>query len=233
MAEQYLCCEGDTDRTVFDFLNRDPRYLILPQKPKPCTIPEATSTEQLPSEGREVALNTGIDLVKANVPRVIIALDLDTYTETLVFEEVERTLAKHGVIFTGGKGSYDCSGTKLSVIAVGIPQDPTLKDLGVTSHAMDDYLISLFLNGEAYTQVVQKRKLKAPAFEALLPTIKGCSETIRKSGVTVASSKQFLDLLRAILGFRASPSSLAAAILRHSPPAISAAILKSLSDAMV
>lgn len=48
----------------------------------------------------------------------------------------------------------------------------------------------------------------------------------------VDSSKQYLDLLRATLGFRASPPAMVAAILKHAPQAILDTVLRPLSDAI-
>jgi hypothetical protein len=66
----------------------------------------------------------------------------------------------------------------------------------------------------------------------LLPCLSECAAVLKGRGVMVDSSKQYLDLLRATLGFRASPPAMVAAILKHAPQAILDTVLRPLSDAI-
>lgn len=171
-------------------------------------------------------------LVRQGVPQVMLALDLDRGSAGDVFTSVERALKSDNLFYAGSAGRYEIARTRLTVFPVGLDSSPLLQGLGVASHSMDDYLVSLLFERPVYESLVAAGRVRGPAYPDLLPCLSDCAGVLRGRGVTVDRSKQYLDLLRATLGFRASPPAMVAAILRHAPQAILETILKPLSDAV-
>lgn len=153
MADRYLCCEGDTDRAVFEHLNTGPgKFEVLPKKPKPCTVADAPAPP--PPEGQSAALRNAMALLRQGVPQVMLALDLDRGSSGDVFTRVERTLREENISCAGSAGRYEISGTVLSVLPVGLDSSQLLQRLGVASHSMDDFVVTLLLEQSVYESLV-------------------------------------------------------------------------------
>jgi len=75
----------------------------------------------------------------------------------------------------------------ISVIPMGLYHDPDLRELGITSHAMEDYLIKLLLLDESLTAL--------PQFRSLLQDL---LETIR-SRVSFHTSKELFQLAKPLI----------------------------------
>lgn len=210
MSDRFLFTEGDTDRVVFEYAARGTAWRVHPQKPKPCT--------QSPQRaGDYEALAAAAGLVTQGVPMVAVALDLDSTSPADVFARAERCLRDRGLNLTGGNGSYTFGGTRFTVIPVGLPDDPRLRELGVTSFALDDHLLKCLLETDVYGALVGREHLQAPAHSAAIQTMRDTATTLGTHGVTVSTSKQLIDLMRAILGFRASLATLAQRVLEVGP----------------
>jgi len=224
MADHFICTEGDTDRVVFERLA--PGATVLPVKPKPCT----SKADQ--PQGSDAAIKTGLDLARGAVIRVTIALDVDTGTPAEVHLRVERAMRDAGFSFSGGAGRYLVDKTEVRVVAVGLPGNPVLRDLGVAAHAVDDYLILLLADGKVQAGLFDKRFISSPQLTDFQSILKSTLQHLRERGISAAGSKQLLDVSRAILGFRASPATMAQAILSVAPPDLSQSVLAPLAQAM-
>jgi hypothetical protein len=224
MANHFICTEGDTDRVVFEHL--DPEAIVLPAKPKPCT-----STSALP-QGDAAAISTCIELTRNAPIRVTVALDMDNGTAEMAFRKVETAFRGAGLVFSGCAGRYLIDKTEVRVIAVGLPDDPILRRLGVAAHTVDDYLILMLADDKVRAGLLEKRFIGTSSQPEFLRILESTLKNLREWGIPIAGSKQLLDVSRAILGFRASPATMAQAILSVAPPGLSQGLLAPLVQAL-
>lgn len=220
----HLFSEGATDREVFLSAVGDQGWEIYPQKPKPCTVSAA--------EGYD-AIRSAFALVKQGVAPVYLALDLDLADASSLYGRVEADARGLGVeVSSTAAGIFQIEGGELRVVPVGLPADERLKSLGVTKHAIDDFLVLLLLERSAYDGWASGEKKHPPRFETIEQGLPRLLESFRQNGVPVESSKQVLDVLCAMMAYRASPATLAQDVLRRSKGEVVRRILDPLAQSV-
>lgn len=225
MTDRVLSCEGDTDRAVFRHIPNAQGYDILPDKPKPCTT-------RVSGGGNIRALEITVPLIRQGIPLVVTALDLDRGTPEILFARAERMLNEAQLAFTGAAGTYVVGSTRFHVIPVGLPGHPTLQRLGIRSHAIDDYLALLLHEQETYEELMRRERLAGLVHADFCSTLLDTVSFLRSKQVQVDNCKQVLDVARAIVGFRASPATLADRILQCAPIETAQAVLQPLIQAL-
>lgn len=159
-------------------------------------------------------------------------MDLNGDNFSALCARAEAALNENAISFKGGNGDYTAGKTRLKIVPVGLPRNPFLVSLGVKSHSIDDFLLVLLHERSVYDQFLEVEKLKTPDFETTFSGLKKAAETLRKEGISIDRSKQMLDLVRAILGFRASPATLAERVLKAAPSPIAEDLLRPLAEAI-
>lgn len=151
----------------------------------------------------------------------VLVLDRNGYTPTRIAKEVESALAKSW----GSRPRrheawllHASTSSAVRVVIAGMPDDPTLKDLGVRKFAIDDYLLLLCLDPVALGELCKKANVahrpKAGTLRAILEEL---AERLRARHVRIDSSKRYLDMVRAVLGFPASRATFAGELIRMCP----------------
>lgn len=102
----------------------------------------------------------------------------------------------------------------------GLPSDNDLTALGCSRFMIDDYLLKLCLTDEALSAFcrgesqVAYRPQKASELESIIGRL---AVELGKAGISVDSSKRYLDLIRATIGFAASRARFAELLISRSP----------------
>ncbi len=211
-----IVAEGDTDRAVIHAITG----LELP--PEPGVF------------GRDNAIRLAAVAAKQLNRQIVLVLDTNGFTSEQIDKEVAADVAKiwggppprHGPWFLHAPTS-----SAVRVVIAGLPNDATLKELGVVSHAIDDYLPLLCLDPEAIDEYCTRENLahrpRAAELRALLDDL---AARLRARGVTMDSSKRYLDIIRAIVGFQASRAKFAADLIGRCPAGTRTRLFKTLAE---
>ncbi len=116
-----------------------------------------------------------VRLLRLNVPRVVLALDLNSKKPEDLFKTVEAKLASEGIGLTGVGGKYEVGGTRFTVVPVGIPGNPELDSFGINSHAVDDFLVLLLGDQKTYDEVVRSNNRPAPDHARALSAVRSAA----------------------------------------------------------
>jgi hypothetical protein len=132
-------------------------------------------------------------LLRRDVTELVVAEDIDDGSPEQVVHSIRDSVYDSlGLPRPGGEADnqkIEVAGRTVYVIPMGLRQDSTLAALGVTSHAMDDYLIKLVLEDVGLRQ-------KAPELGQLLFDI---LPTIRKYEGPFERSKELFQLIKPIV----------------------------------
>ena len=196
MATVPLLVEGDTNAAFFDRLITH------------LSLAHATDLEIRNVQGRSNLQPEVKALITARVSQLIITEDLDDRTEPQIVEPYKQAVSGflgHPVANISGflgrpvanlspsGDSFQAGKVTVTVIPMGLPNDPDLIALGITSHALEDYLIRLLLDDESLRPEV-------PRFRELIEELVG---TIRRYDLGFDSTKELFQLVKPIikLGF--------------------------------
>ena len=130
-------------------------------------------------------------LVRGGVTHLAVAMDLDSNSPDAVVEsirDVVRTLLG-GPVEPASEGKFRLQGVTVAVIPMGLNDDKDLQTLGITSHAMEDYLIKMLLLDASLRPNV-------PQFRQLIDELIG---TLRNYGVPFDSIKEMFQLVKPII----------------------------------
>ena len=128
---------------------------------------------------------------------------------------------------------YKTANSGVRLVFAGLPHDSEIQSLGITTFAADDYLLRLILDDESLASFCDSEERldfvpsNSQELREILGELVGC---LRKRGIEIASSKRYLDLVRAILGFRFSMTGFAQRMLRRSPPGKIDSVLGTVRD---
>lgn len=198
-----IVAEGDTDRAVIRAITG----LEVPREPGVF--------------GRDNAIRLAAVAAKQLNRRIVLVLDRNGYTPEQLDKEVATEIAKvwgapgarHATWFV-----HSSTSSAVRVAIAGLPDDPTLKELGVVSHAVDDYFLLLCLDAEALDEYCKRENLAhRPKAADLRSMLDDLAILLRGRGVAMDSSKRYLDLVRAIVGFQASRTQFAADLIGRCP----------------
>ncbi|MBI3098922.1 MAG: hypothetical protein HYY93_11885 [Planctomycetes bacterium] len=210
MPCKYICTEGDTDRVVLRSLVAADDT-VLPEPPKP-----NSSHEPRPA-GKEAAIDFAVGLIRGGRDPVFVALDIDDRDPAGLYDWVERELRARKVDFSGASGKYRSGSTSLRVVPIGAPGDKRLVALGITSFSVDDFLLLLTLNPQSWDTFLRIDRLRGPTSDRVPDILRATVDLWRSEGVIINRSKQMLDILMAVSGFRASPARMAEMLLQAAP----------------
>lgn len=112
----------------------------------------------------------------------------------------------------------------------GLPEDPTLKTLGVTKSTMDDYLLLLCLDPDAVRAFCEGARIAhKPVAADLHRLIAELGGVLRAKEVVIDSSKRYMDLVRAVVGFQGARATFAQDLIRKCPDLVRERVLGSLA----
>jgi hypothetical protein len=143
-------------------------------------------------EGRSNIPDAIRELLTQGVLSFAVAQDIDDGSPEQTLQSIQGTVYSHlGLNPPRGPApkKIEVEGRTIAVIPMGLHQDSTLGELGVTSHAMDDYLIKLLL--EDATLRPEGRPLE-PLLSQLIPPIRAYRGTF-------VSSKELFQLIKPIV----------------------------------
>lgn len=144
------------------------------------------------------------------VTKFAIALDIDRGTATETADSIRdmvRSVTGDGV-------------AEVHVIPIGLPDDPTLHDLGIAKHEMEDYLISLALQDEGLREHVPQLQ---QALEEILPIVRD------KDG-PFDSGKEIFQIVKPLVQLGFSDTALAETFVTKAGPDVLKSVLAPLLD---
>lgn len=210
-----IVAEGDTDRAIIRAITG------LEVPPEPGVF------------GRDRAIRLAAVAAKQFNRRIVLVLDRNGYTPARIDKDVAREIGK---IWSGAAKRHEgwllhsSTSSAVRLVIAGLPGDPTLRSLGVTRFAIDDYLLLLCLDPEALGELCKKANLahkpKAATLRGILDEL---VEKLRGRRIRIDSSKRYLDLVRAVIGVQASRATFAEELIRKCPDAVRARVLGTLA----
>ena len=163
-------------------------------------------------------------LLSGHATRLIIAEDINHRTPDQIIQSHRDSVSAHlghpATILPDSAESFMVRDITVAVIPMGLPGDPDLNDLGITSHAMEDYLIKLLLLDESLRQDV-------PQFRELITEL---IQTIRSYGVTFDSSKELFQLVKPLIKLGFSDTVVVESLFRKADADILRSVMEPLLD---
>jgi hypothetical protein len=201
-----LVVEGLTDATFFqDLLSRlylgdtKVEYGRQPGRRNIPTVVRGTQSdgtilevEFRNQEGRSNIPDAIRELLTQGVLSFAVAQDIDDRSPEQTLQSIQGTVYSHlGLNPPRGPAAKKIvvEGRTVDVIPIGLYQDATLTSLGITRHAMEDYLIKVFLEDAGLRQ-------RAPELQGLLSEI---LPTIRRFDGSFNSSKELFQLIKPVV----------------------------------
>jgi hypothetical protein len=207
---QILVVEGNTDVAFFQELSK-----LLPS-----SLPESPFDFRS-AEGKDNIPDIIRALLAADVRAFAVAKDIDAGSPEQTLQSIRGTVYSYlGLNPPRGLAQkrLEAEGRTISVIPMGLYQDDALKELGVTSHAMDDYLIKLLLQDPNLSDNV-------PELRSLLLQI---LPAIRDHKVPFNRSKQLFQLIKPIVQHGFNDTGAVHSLFEHANPDILRAVLSPL-----
>ncbi len=184
----------------------------------------------------EVAIGGGVPnifeklktLVRIGIRQLGIALDINDKDEEHVYKKVFDILVNEFGVDSIEKISQNemhVKNTYLVIIPAGIKEEPLLQEFGIKKHVIEDYVIRILKEDDNLAKTLSKGKLKSnDLIECLRKTI----DSLTPDCIELISSKQLLDLTKAIIGFRASPAVFTKEVIDNSNSEILEGVIKDL-----
>jgi hypothetical protein len=198
-----IVAEGDTGRAIIRAITG----LEVPPEPG--------------AFGRDDAIRLAAVAAKQLNRKIVLVLDKNGYTPEQLDKEVATRVAN---VWGGTAPRHDrwflhgSTYSAVRVVIAGLPGDPTLKELGVVSHAIDDYLLLLCLDPESFDEYCKRENLAhRPKASDLREILRDLAARLRARGIAIDSSKRQMDLVRAVVGFQASRARFAADLIDRCP----------------
>ena len=201
-----LVVEGLTDATFFkELLSRlylgdaKVEYDRQPGKRNIPTVVRGTQSdgtllevEFRNQEGRSNIPDAIRELLTQGVLGIAVAQDIDNGSPEQTLQSIQGTVYTHlGLNPPRGSASkkIEVEGKVITAIPVGLYQDAALASLGITRHALEDYLLMLLLEDAGLRQ-------RAPELQGLLSEI---LPTVRRYDGDFDSSKELFQLVKPIV----------------------------------
>lgn len=212
----HIVVEGDVDRTIIEHFE-----LVLP----PNLLPTRGNSHQ----GRDKAIETAATLcfTLPTDKTVVLLLDLNGHGIGELESEIHSVCRRVWNHPGQPSGNYLSFGNgRIRFASAGLPESPEIKSLGFSRFTMDDYLVALlhdeesfeaFVAGETRSPWLQVESTKKTHAE-LLALMKKIIGVAHDAGVKIDTSKRWMDVFRAVVGFQASRATLAKHLLDRSPP---------------
>lgn len=167
-------------------------------------------------------------LVRTGIRQLGIALDIDAKDEEHIYKEVFDVLVNEfGVenIEKISQNEMHVKNTYLVIIPAGIKEEPLLQEFGIKKHAIEDYVIRILKEDDNLAKTLSKGKLKSTD---LIECLREAVDSLKPDCIELSSSKQLLDLTKAIMGFRASPAVFTKEVVDNSNSEILEGVIKDL-----
>lgn len=211
-----VIAEGDTDRATV--------RAILPSVGLP--MPETNEG------GRIYAIHRAAAACRLMDRRVVLLLDRNGFTANQIDDEVQRALAERWGHQPARKGAWWVLGSSaLRLVLAGLPVDPTLRELGIARYTADDYLLKLLLDDgalEAFCQGENNLSWRPANAIHLREAMERVRSALDAEGIPLDSSKRYVHVARASLGFEPSRAKLAEHLITRAPAAAVATVLGTL-----
>jgi hypothetical protein len=169
--------------------------------------------------GRDQIRPTMGALLRRDVTELVVAQDIDNGNPEQVVQSIRDSVHEELGLPSPGGGpdsrKIEVTGRTVYVLPMGLYQDDTLSALGVTSHAMDDYLIKLLLEDAGLRQ-------RAPELSRLLSEI---LPTIRRFDGSFNSSKEIFQLIKPIVQHGFSDTGVVQSLFENADPNILRSVL--------
>jgi hypothetical protein len=222
-----LVVEGLTDATFFQELlsrlylgnaqveyDRQPGRRNIPAVVRG-TQPDGTllEVEFRNQEGRSNIPDAIRELLTQGVLSFAVAQDIDDGSPEQTLQSIQGTVYSHLGLNPPREPvqkKLQVEGRTIAVIPTGLRQDGTLAALGVTSHAMEDYLIKLLLEDADLRQ-------RAPELQGLLSEI---LPTVRRYDGDFNSSKELFQLIKPVVQHGFSDTGVVRSLFDHADPTI-------------
>ncbi len=152
--------------------------------------------------------------LSAGTEQIIVAEDLNGRNAQQVVQSHRDSVSNHlespAISLSDPQDLFQIGDVTLAVIPMGLQNDPDLIALGITNHAMEDYLIKLLLLDEGLRRAV-------PGFGNLVSQL---ASTIRSYNVPFDSSKDFFQLIKPIIKEGYSDTGVLEGLFWNSNPAM-------------
>ncbi len=210
--------EGDIDRAIIGTL---------------CPSLDVPKPRREETQGREAAMVRAAVAAKQEPPqRVVLVVDRNGFTPVQLDTEVTRVIAGAWGGTPVRRGEWWVLGQSgVRLVIAGRPDDPLLSELGIVRFASDDYLLRLCLDDaavQAFSASDARLAFRPRNAGELRDVLVEMVAILRGRGIVLETSKRFLNLVRAILGFEASRAEFASRLIQRAPSAIRDEVLGTL-----
>lgn len=212
-----VLCEGPSDRAI---LNELIGLSVLPSTLS-VTVGGPTAAGL---SGIAAALSQRISVGE----RVLAIRDRDLHRSSEdAAAELVAMCAQTGVAVTalGGTGvlsgrTFEGSGpngvVRIGVCVAGLPSHPLMQRFGVSSHAIDDHLFAILCADDAFDALTRPEKNVTCDHARCVAKLEEVRDLFVQNKLPLVSSKRFLHVACAIIGYRASPAQFASDLVRRS-----------------
>jgi hypothetical protein len=223
--------EGDLDRGLFQaaLKENDPSSFEV--------FPDRDKREK---SSRETAIMVTARAAENPKPaKILLALDLDDGNLPGLVHFCERKIKDViGSIPSAGPrlDILTIGDSKIRVFGVGLPGDPFLTEIGVVSHAADDFILKLMLEPDCYSALKKKEDgcgKKFPDLGKVREKLKRTSDLYASQELFYGKSKQVLQIVKSLTLFGASDATFAESILACAPAPLKNRILAPLREAIL
>lgn len=213
--------EGDVDQAIVSAI--EPSLNVpLPKRPL----------------GREAAIRrAAIAAKQVGTHRIVLLLDRNSYTPDQVQGQVQAVFKSQWGRTTARQGHwYVRESAAVRIVLAGLPKDPLLRSLSVARFTSDDYLLKLLLTDESLHQFCARESNLADVPEdasTLREMLSDLAESLKRRNIIIDSSKRYIHLIRAILGFEGARATLAEYLIKRSPQRFREQVLGPLRDELI
>jgi hypothetical protein len=190
--------------------------------------------------GREAAIvRAAAAAQRVGAQQIVLVLDWNAHSEADLGREVQGVLGRQ---WNRQDLAADAGWWKLTarqavrLVPCGLPGNEALGALGVSRHMMDDYLLLLLLADcplEAFCGGESHLAWTPPNAGGLRKVMEELAAVARGHDIPVDSSKRWMDLCRAAIGFQASRTVLAKELIVRCPQADRDVVLGEFGRALV
>ena len=150
--------------------------------------------------------------LRTGVTRLAVAQDINSDPPSRVVQSVQSMVANalSGPIenLTPSGEKFQVGNVIVGVVPVGLPDDPDLSELGITSHSMEDFLVKLLLRDQSLTRNVDD-------FKQLLLDL---TQRIREQGLPFQSCKEVFQLAKPIIQHSFSDTGVVNSLFENADP---------------
>jgi hypothetical protein len=156
--------------------------------------------------GQRVVAIRDLDTLSAEAAARALLARVQKMRPAITFGALEER--RDGRVFrvnaTGANGRVD-----VDIVLVGAVDDAALRALGVATWAIDDYLLRLVLDLDAYSAFAASERYAEQDHARVVAKASELRNLFAANGIALRSSKRYLHLLRGVIDFRGAPATFA------------------------